>query len=63
MDGLTLLYTGQRALEELGIYYYNARWYDPYLNRWLQPDTIIPESSDSQSFDRHSYSCVLGSWV
>jgi len=49
------LYTGQRAQEELGIYYYNARWYDPYLNRWLQPDTIVPESSDSQSFDRYSY--------
>jgi len=56
MDGLTLLYTGQRALEELGIYYYNARWYDPYLNRFLSADTMVPGAADSQAYDRYSYS-------
>jgi len=50
------LYTGQRALEELGIYYYNARWYDPYLNRFLSADTMVPGAADSQAYDRYSYS-------
>jgi len=50
------LYTGQRALEEMGIYYYNARWYDPYLNRFLSADTMVPGAADSQAYDRYSYS-------
>jgi RHS repeat-associated protein len=51
----TYQYTGQRAEQSLGIYYYGARWYDPYLNRWIQPDTIIPDQYDSQSWDRYAY--------
>jgi RHS repeat-associated protein len=38
-----------------GLYYYGARWYDPYLNRWLQPDSIIPNTYDPQSYDRYTY--------
>jgi len=30
-------------------------WYDPYLNRWVQPDSIIPDVSNSADFDRYSY--------
>jgi hypothetical protein len=26
-------YTGQREESEIGLYFYNARFYDPYLNR------------------------------
>jgi hypothetical protein len=37
------------------LYYYGARWYDPYLNRWIQPDTIIPDTNNSQSYDRYAY--------
>jgi len=33
------LYTGQRAEGEIGLYFYNARWYDPYLNRFLTVDS------------------------
>lgn len=33
-------YTGQRILPELGLYYYKARIYDPYLGRFLQTDPI-----------------------
>lgn len=29
------LYTGQREESEIGLYFYNARFYDPYLNRLL----------------------------
>ena len=49
------LFTGQRAMEDLGIYYYGARFYDPYLNRWIQPDTIIPGAGNSQAYDRYAY--------
>jgi hypothetical protein len=38
------------------LYYYGARWYDPYLNRWIQPDSIIPDLNNSQSYDRYAYS-------
>ncbi len=27
---------------EAGLYFYQARWYDPYLNRFLSPDSIVP---------------------
>jgi RHS repeat-associated protein len=38
-----------------GLYFYNARWYDPYINRWTSPDSIIPDPNNPQSFDRYAY--------
>lgn len=32
-----------------------ARWYDPYLNRFISPDSIIPQPGNPQSFNRYSY--------
>ncbi len=40
---------------DLGIYHYGARFYSPYLNRWLQPDTIVPDPYNSQDWDRYAY--------
>jgi hypothetical protein len=34
---------------------YKARMYDPYLNRWTQPDTIIPDQNNSQDWNRYTY--------
>ena len=34
---------------------FNARFYDPYLNRWTQPDSVIPELLNSQAWNRFSY--------
>ena len=48
-------YTGQQLDEETGLYYYGARYYDPELGRFTQPDTIVPNSSDSQQFNRYTY--------
>lgn len=42
-------FTGQRVETEIGLYYYGARWYDSYLNRWTSPDTIIPGDSSAYS--------------
>ncbi|MCP4128207.1 MAG: RHS repeat-associated core domain-containing protein, partial [Gammaproteobacteria bacterium] len=48
-------YTGQRQEPDIGLYDYRARWYDPSLGRFLQPDTIVPEPGDPQNFNRYSY--------
>ncbi|WP_231852923.1 MULTISPECIES: RHS repeat-associated core domain-containing protein [Caldilinea] len=34
--------TGQREEAALGLYFYNARWYDPALGHFLSPDTLPP---------------------
>jgi hypothetical protein len=32
-----------------------ARWYDGYLNRFISPDTIIPDFTNPQSLNRYTY--------
>lgn len=34
---------------------YNARFYSPTLGRFTQPDTIIPDMANPQSWNRYSY--------
>jgi RHS repeat-associated protein len=48
------LFTGQR-LDGIGLYFYNARYYDPAIGRFISPDTIIPSPANPQSFNRYSY--------
>ena len=50
-----LLYTGQKLEEELGLYYYVARWYDSALGRFIQADTMIPDPGSSTAYDRYAY--------
>ena len=38
-----------------GLYFYNARCYDPALGRFLQADTIVPEPGNPQALNRYSY--------
>jgi len=47
-------YTGQVLDEETGLYYYNARYYDPEIGRFTQADTVLPSTS-SQGLNRYSY--------
>ncbi|MDD5371054.1 MAG: putative toxin [Anaerolineaceae bacterium] len=48
-------YTGQRD-DGMGLLDYNARYYDVALNRWAQPDTIVPERTQGvQAWDRYAY--------
>jgi hypothetical protein len=35
--------------------YYRARYYAHYLNRWIQPDTIVPQPGNPQTLNRYSY--------
>ena len=48
-------FTGQRRETGLGLYDYQARFYDPYLSRFIQADTIIPDPKNPQSLNRYSY--------
>jgi len=48
-------YTGQRK-EGYGLYFYQARWYDPALGRFAQADTKIPIIKQGvQAWDRYAY--------
>lgn len=48
-------YTGQRQDDSTGLYYYNARYYDPKLGRFLTPDTIVQSPYDPQFLNRYAY--------
>jgi RHS repeat-associated protein len=48
-------YTGQRALPEMGLMDYRARFYDALLMRFIQPDSIVPIPGNPQTFNRYSY--------
>ena len=34
---------------------WSGRYYDPTIGRFIQPDTIVPDSSNPQAFNRYSY--------
>lgn len=38
-----------------GLVYLRARYYDPYLNQFIQPDTIVPDPSNPQDWNRYTY--------
>ncbi|MFZ5904487.1 MAG: RHS repeat domain-containing protein [Chloroflexota bacterium] len=48
-------FTGQRALSGTGLMDYRARFYSPYLNRFIQPDSMLPNAANPQEFNRYSY--------
>jgi RHS repeat-associated protein len=48
-------YTGQRNESPLGLYYYGARWYDPYITQFSQPDPIIQDPYNPQDWNRYAY--------
>ncbi|MGC9025888.1 MAG: RHS repeat-associated core domain-containing protein, partial [Chloroflexia bacterium] len=50
----TYRYTGQRWEAGIGLYFYNARYYDPLLGRFVQPDLLI-KPENPQSLNRFSY--------
>jgi RHS repeat-associated protein len=39
----------------IGLYNYKARFYDPYITHFLQPDSIVPNPYNPQSLNRYSY--------
>ena len=47
-------FTGQR-LDDTGLYYYNARYYDAGIGRFISADTIVPSFVNPQNLNRYSY--------
>jgi RHS repeat-associated protein len=50
----TLNYTGQK-LDATGLLFYNARYYDPNIAKFISPDSIVPDDKKPTNFNRYSY--------
>ena len=48
-------FTGKPFDESIGLTYFGARYYDHYIARWTQPDTIVPQPGNPQSLNRYTY--------
>jgi RHS repeat-associated protein len=47
-------FTGQQEVGYIGLYFYNSRFYDASLGRFVSPDSIIPHRQGSQAWDRYA---------
>ena len=47
-------FTGQR-LDETGLYYYGARYYDVTIGRFISADIVVQNPFNPQCFNRYSY--------
>lgn len=50
-----ILYAGYQYDEETGLYYINARMYDPVTARFLQADTYLGSLNDPLSLNLYTY--------
>jgi RHS repeat-associated protein len=41
--------------QALGLIFMNARYYLPYMNRFISADTIVPDPTNPQQFNRYTY--------
>ena len=48
------LFTGQKQ-DDTGLYYYNARYYDPEIGHFISPDTIVPDPLRVDAYNRYMY--------
>jgi RHS repeat-associated protein len=48
-------FNGRRRDLATGLYDYGARWYDPALGRFLQPDSLVPDPLHPGSLNRDAY--------
>ena len=54
-EGSTYLFTDQEFDDESGLYYYDARYYNPELTRFTQPDTITQDVYNPQNLNKYAY--------
>jgi RHS repeat-associated protein len=48
-------FTDQTYDTETGLFYYNSRYYDPAIGRFIMADTVIPNPAVPQSLNPYSY--------
>lgn len=48
-------FTGQKFDASDGLMYYDARYYDAALGRFISADTIVPSAANPQSLNRYAY--------
>ncbi|HUL38610.1 MAG TPA: RHS repeat-associated core domain-containing protein [Thermodesulfobacteriota bacterium] len=48
-------FTDQEDDDDLGLYNYGARLYDPVIGKFISPDTTVPDPNNPQSLNRYSY--------
>ncbi|MCB8920648.1 MAG: RHS repeat-associated core domain-containing protein [Ardenticatenaceae bacterium] len=48
-------FTGHKQNAYIKLIDMRARWYDPAIGRFISPDTIVPDPTNPQSFNRYSY--------
>ena len=48
-------YTGQREDSYIKLLDYGSRYYDPGINQFSQPDTVIPDPYNSLDYQRYAY--------
>ena len=51
----TYRFTGQRWDSGTALYFYQSRWYDPVIGRFLAADTLVPQPGNPQNLNRYSY--------
>ena len=49
------LFTGKEKDSSTGLYYYGARYYDPFFKHFTQPDPVIGDIYNPQDLNRYSY--------
>ncbi|MBI4680965.1 MAG: RHS repeat-associated core domain-containing protein [Nitrospirae bacterium] len=55
-NNLMYRFSGKEYHDEIGLYYYGARWYDPQIGRWITPDpTVQHPYDDPQDLNRYAY--------
>ncbi len=48
-------FTGERLDASTSLHYYGARYYDPVVGVFVQPDTIVAQPGNPQSLNRYAY--------
>ncbi len=48
-------YTGKERDDSTDLYFYEARYYDAALGRFISADTIVPDPTDPQALNRYTY--------
>lgn len=48
-------YTGKELDDSTGLYFYEARYYDATLGRFISADTLVPNPGNPQDFNRYTY--------